>query len=164
MLVVFDIDGTLTRTAGIDARLFEQAFEAALGVPLHSTDWDDYEHVTDAGILGEAIARVLGRAAAQADLDAMQARFFALLDAHLDAHETLSVDGAPGIFASLRARGHRVALATGCWRGSAERKLSRARIAHDDVPFASCDDHVARVGIVRAALAKAAARDGERVV
>jgi len=164
MLVVFDIDGTLTRTAGIDAQLFEQAFHETLGARIPSTDWDDYEHVTDVGILAEAVEKALARAATAADLDAMQSRFLSLLDTHLGTRETLAVDGAGAIFASLRDRGHRIALATGCWRRSAERKLGRADIAHDGVPLASCDDHVARTGIVRAALAKAAARDGERVV
>lgn len=167
MLVIFDIDGTLTRTAGVDAQLFAQAFAEAFGAPIHSADWRDYVDVTDAGIVREAIPKAVRRDVTDADIAAMQGRFLPLLEsrlAELGGRTPIAVPGATDLFDALRTLGHRVALATGCWRRSAERKLAYAGVAYDAVPFASCDDHVSRIGIMRAAIAKAGAHTGERVV
>jgi hypothetical protein len=39
MLIIFDIDGALTRTSDVDAALYAQAFLDTLGVPLPALDW-----------------------------------------------------------------------------------------------------------------------------
>ena len=39
MLIIFDIDGALTRTSDVDAALYAQAFLDTFGVPLPALDW-----------------------------------------------------------------------------------------------------------------------------
>lgn len=46
-LVVFDVDGTLIQSTGVDDECFARAVEVAWGIPSISTQWNDYEHVTD---------------------------------------------------------------------------------------------------------------------
>ena len=48
MLIVFDIDGTLTRTSEVDAALYAQAFFDTFGIPLPTLDWTAYSHAKGA--------------------------------------------------------------------------------------------------------------------
>ncbi len=49
MLVLFDIDGTLTKSDEVDGDVFARAFRMVYGVPLPTTEWADYCAVTDQG-------------------------------------------------------------------------------------------------------------------
>src|SRR5687768_7051363 len=49
-LVLFDIDGTLTRTEDVDTRCYLCALGEALGTTDIDTDWAKYRDVTDSGI------------------------------------------------------------------------------------------------------------------
>ena len=71
MLVVFDIDGTLTRTCDLDAALYARAFVDTFGFPLPRLDWSAYHHATDRGIAEEALRRA-GRDVSTADLATMR--------------------------------------------------------------------------------------------
>ena len=59
-LVMFDIDGTLTRSCGIDSRCFVDALCEVLGIQSIDTDWSNYRHTTDSGIAQEIITKQLG--------------------------------------------------------------------------------------------------------
>ena len=158
-MIVFDVDGTLTRSTALDAALYAQAFAEVFAAPLPSTDWTRYANVTDRGIAEEAVAR-LGRAAG--GIAARERRVVALLGEALRGAPIAEVPGAGAMLRRLRADGHRLALATGCWTASARAKLAAARLDVADLPLVGCDDHAAREAIVAAA-ARAAA-PGERVV
>src|SRR5262245_4510532 len=71
--------------------------------------------------------------------------------------------GASAMLARLRADGHAVAFATGCWEASAHLKLSRSLIEVADCAVVACDDEPDRVAILRSAM-KRVALDGGRVV
>ena len=163
MIVVFDIDGTLTRSREADALAFASAFRATFGVPLPTTDWSAYRHATSAGILEEALVRVRGRSPTAEEGRAMQVAFRAELERALP-EAGLAVPGAATVLDRLRARGHAVAIATGAWRWEGERKLARAGIAHAGVAFASSDDHADRAVILRTALVLAGWRFGTPAV
>ena len=49
-LAVFDLDGTLTRTTGVDDECFVRAMSEELGVGGFCTDWAEYPHSTDQGL------------------------------------------------------------------------------------------------------------------
>jgi phosphoglycolate phosphatase-like HAD superfamily hydrolase len=53
-LVMFDIDGTLVDTAGIDSDLYAAAMRSVLGVEVDTT-YASYAHVTDSGVLEELL-------------------------------------------------------------------------------------------------------------
>ena len=63
--------------------------------------------------------------------------------------------GASALLHALQESGWRVAIATGCWAPSARRKLTAAGLP-GDLPLATSDDAVARVDILRIAIARAA--------
>ena len=47
ILVIFDVDGTLTRTNGLDEACFVRAIETEFGIMGISTDWSRYNRSTD---------------------------------------------------------------------------------------------------------------------
>jgi phosphoglycolate phosphatase-like HAD superfamily hydrolase len=66
------------------------------------------------------------------------------------------VPGANEVLRALPRAGWAVALATGAWRANFLAKTAAAGLRHRGLPVATGDDDVTRVGIVRAATAKAA--------
>jgi phosphoglycolate phosphatase-like HAD superfamily hydrolase len=114
MLVVFDIDGTLTRTYSLDEQLFARAFYELYEWDLDS-DWTRYRHATDQAIAEEGLSRYLDRSAVSAEIVPIHDRYMALLGVEL-AHDpqALQVPGAGAAMQRTIAAGHGVALATGC--------------------------------------------------
>jgi phosphoglycolate phosphatase-like HAD superfamily hydrolase len=157
-LVVFDVDGTLTRSTELDALALDRAFRASFGAPLPSTDWTDYPHATDSGIGAEAARRVLGRDASVTELERLETTFLALLASALDDSPDLAVPGAHRALRRLREQGYAIAIATGCWRASAELKLERAGLLDPTIPMATADDAVAREAILELAVRRAGGR------
>jgi len=161
MLVVFDVDGTLTRTAGTGADFvcYARALADVWGIRTTREECNEVRHVTDRGTAEELIARRLGRAIGPEDLLQLHARFMELLaDALPDDPGRLAVPGAAAMLDHLRAAGHGVAIATGAWEASARLKLARAGIPLDGIPLAACDDHLAREAIMEHAIACAGGR------
>ena len=123
--MVFDIDGTLTRTVDLDTEAYAAAFRRTFGAELPALDWASYRNATESGVATEAATVVLGRSPAPRELDAMRDEFNDLLReamAGLPPAE-LEMPGAGRLLQRLADEGHHVALATGCWRRSAEAKL-----------------------------------------
>jgi hypothetical protein len=59
-LAIFDIDGTLTDTNGVDDDCYRAAVAGALRIDPGSYDWTKAAHITDAGIF-QWVAGALGR-------------------------------------------------------------------------------------------------------
>ncbi|MEC7352706.1 MAG: hypothetical protein VYD99_06215, partial [Planctomycetota bacterium] len=59
LLTVFDIDGTLCRTSGIDDSCWIRTARELFGVEKLSTDWSDYPHSTDESIAATLLGDVL---------------------------------------------------------------------------------------------------------
>jgi len=165
VLVIFDVDGTLTRTNGLDAQLFARAFTDTFGEPLPTTDWTEYRAVSDRGIAEEAALRVLGRRATAAEIHAMRDRFLVMLEETLGRWSSpLEVPGASAILAALREEGRTVALATGCWEASARAKLAAARVDIRGLPLVACDDEPERERILSLAIELAGAAIGRDAI
>lgn len=152
-LVILDIDGTLTDTTQVDEHAIVGALQDVLGVSGLSTDWSDYEHSTDAGIVYEVIAKNVGSVPA-ALLGRVQDRFFEYMENFYTSSPDLfsAMPGAKQILRDLHDHGYAVAIATGSWRESALFKLRVAQIWHDNVNMATADDHVSRSSIIRKAI------------
>jgi len=144
VLVIFDVDGTLTRTSDIDASLYAQAFFDTFGFPLPTLDWTAYRYATDRGIAEEALRRA-GHGRANRSLDDMRRRFIEMLDEALPPDATHQVAGAGTMFDRLRQDGHAIAIATGCWENSARLKLTRSLIEIGECPLVACDEEPDRV-------------------
>jgi phosphoglycolate phosphatase-like HAD superfamily hydrolase len=162
-LIVFDVDGTLTRTTRVDALCYVRAVSEQFAVDV-DTHWSAYRHSTDAGILSEILERH-GMAQTPEAVAAVRERFRALLAAAIGADPACcrEVPGAAALIQYLRQLPHLgVAIATGSWEMSARLKLHHANIAIDHLPFASSDDAPSREEILRIACARAAVRSGTR--
>ena len=107
-LVIFDIDGTLTRTMELDTELFFEAVRQVLGFEGVSTDWSTYRNVTDIGVTAELIERYAasnrGQTADPCEIEDVRRRFVALLSEAIARDPELChpVAGAAEILAALR--------------------------------------------------------------
>lgn len=152
-LLVFDVDGTLTRTNGIDGRCYARALAEWLGAPV-DTEWSRYRLVTDPGIAAEAFERRHGRVPGAEEMAALRERFLSLLRA--TEEPVREVPGAAALLRELRGRADvATAIATGAWSDSAIWKLRRAGIAADGLAIATGDDALSREEILRIAMQRA---------
>ncbi|MBL8990469.1 MAG: haloacid dehalogenase-like hydrolase, partial [Phycisphaerae bacterium] len=140
-LVVFDLDGTLLQTTGVDDACFVRAMDDALGIRGFVTDWSDYAHATDTGLVAEIVRRSLGRDAGADDLHAVHESFTTLLrgQAVERPDRFTPVPGAGAMLErvrTLRGSGWSAGLATGAWRASAAIKVAAARLDVADLPAA----------------------------
>jgi phosphoglycolate phosphatase-like HAD superfamily hydrolase len=156
-LAVFDLDGTLLQTSGVDDECYAQAVEELFGIRGMSTDWGAYSDSTDAGILDDLLRLHRGRAMSDADRLAQQARFVELLAAQALAapHRFAQTAGAATMLGSLPAMGWTHALATGGWKRSALLKLEVAGLDLNGAAAAFADDDRSREGIILKAVERA---------
>lgn len=155
-LVLFDIDGTLLRTAGAGREALDEAFAAVCGWP------DATAGVHIAGSTDERILRdVALRFAApweQVDAAAIRAAYLASLARRVAEPGRASLcPGVRELLAALAARPDvAVALLTGNWEAGAKIKLGAVGLAFDWGVYA--DDAVERDDLVPVARARAEAR------
>lgn len=151
--VIFDIDGTLLQSDVNDDALYLAAVHDVLGnVKLRPT-WSMYTQFTASGILAE----ILNDNAIAITMDTVSAvrdRFAAHVHRHVADHGSFAeIPGAKTFVESLNLSStHRVAYATGGWRGSALLKLSVSGFPIAGVPLATSDDHFERQEIMLHAL------------
>lgn len=169
-LAIFDIDGTLTQTSGVDDECWIRAVGLAWDIHGISTDWAAYRHSTDEGIAAEVMEVHGGRHATREDLDALRDCFAALVEteARERPERFTATPGASEILRLLPARGWTPAIATGGWQRTALVKLRTAAVEVRDIPGAFADDAWPREQIVRLAadraMAAAAGPSVERIV
>lgn len=160
-LIMFDIDGTLTRSDDVDADCFARAAMEVLNLPRIDREWSHYRHVTDSGIATELIESHFGRLPNPGELECIRNRFVRLLHEALCANPALCrpIPGASSVLAALSARGDMtLALATGGWEQSARLKLRAAGVQVEGIVLASADDSFQREQIMSIAQARALQR------
>lgn len=168
-LAIFDIDGTLTDTNGVDDEAYCTAVASAIGVAPDVIDWSGALHVTDAEIFRHLCA-MLGRGEPSVELmSGARAQFVQGLTTMLSdtPHRFAEIRGARAMLERLPNEGWCVALATGGWGPSARLKLRAASLEVDDALLACADDGITRADIVQLARQRAEAfygRSFDRVV
>jgi phosphoglycolate phosphatase-like HAD superfamily hydrolase len=157
-LVIFDIDGTLTESVAVDEVCFVQTFRDVLGIERINTNWLEYNFQTDSGLALEICRNHLGRDSGGAEINRLKSRFAELLcDAVEGRGQPIGeVSGAAALLHWLGAHPRwRVAIATGGWSVSARFKLASAGLPVDAFSWASADDALDRVDILRTAIGRA---------
>ncbi len=157
-LVIFDIDGTLTQTSAIDEVCFRAAYAELLELPDISAELETCPHVSDTGITRHIYHTRLARAPHDHEEAAICARVVELLHEHhqRDVAHFAEVSGAVAMLEQLAdKRDWAIAVATGCWRASAELKLRAANILLHEKPAGFAEDGPARETIVSAAIERA---------
>ena len=150
-LAIFDIDGILTETNAVDEICFVQAFADAHAITEINTNWTEYEYVTDSGIMFQIFDERFGRPPDEDELMNFKSCLVNLLEAQREKNSSLFVEisGASRTLTGLnRETEWAVALATGCWRDSADLKLKAAGIPTEHFPaaFAEHGADVAKLG------------------
>jgi phosphoglycolate phosphatase-like HAD superfamily hydrolase len=163
ILPIFDVDGTLTHTTGVDDESFVHAVEQVLGCTVLDRDWANYTHSTDQGLTHEIAQRSLGRTPTHDEFERVRTRFFENLREKIGASPS-RCRAAPGVVALLAAlrggrRGEgagdggasaehapRFSIASGAWPGSAKIKLDAAGLNVHDVPSCFSTSHPAPDG------------------
>lgn len=129
-LVIFDVDGTLTATTGVDDECLALAWSEVFGIPADEidTDWTHYEHSTDRGLTLQVCRRALRRDPTGDEFGRVQRAFFGgLRERSRGAPQMFQpVPGAAGLLAHLREGGWAVGIASGAWEESARIKLDAA--------------------------------------
>jgi beta-phosphoglucomutase-like phosphatase (HAD superfamily) len=157
-LAIFDIDGTQTESVAVDEVCFVQAFQYVLGIEGINTNWLQYNFQTDSGLALEICRHRLGRDPDSAEINRLQSRFAELLCAAVEeaGQPIRQIPGAAPFLHWLRAHARwHVAIATGGWAVSALFKLASAGLPVDGLPWASADDALDRVDILRMAIQRA---------
>jgi phosphoglycolate phosphatase-like HAD superfamily hydrolase len=155
-LVMFDIDGTLVDSTGFDSALYVEAVQHVLKVEIDS-DWNNYEHVSDSGIL-EEVARRSGLGEIEALTARVQQHFVGLVSNHLRRlpGTVREIAGAKRLVERLlEVPNVRVGVATGGWQPTALLKLAHVGIDVARLGFASSSDARARTDIMRLAAQRA---------
>ena len=158
-IILFDIDGTLTVTSEIDNFCYASAFRRVFSLDLPTTDWSAYEHVTDHGILEEAVPALRGTRPEGRELDQFGEAYHELLVAAQRESPGAfhAVPGAVEMAVGLaRNAKYGIALATGGLKRNALFKLACAGIDVTGIPAAFADDGLSRADIVRTAISRCA--------
>ena len=170
-LVIFDLDGTLTKTSAVDEICFVQAFADTLNIHRLSTNWLDYDHATDSAVTTQAFLKHFGREPQSTEISKVVERFLELLSRHhrLDSTLFAEIPGATAFLIGLQQNSEwGMALATGGWKRSADFKIRAAGLPLDKLPAAFAEDGLSREAIVQAAIDRASAwyrcREFERIV
>jgi phosphoglycolate phosphatase-like HAD superfamily hydrolase len=157
-LVVFDLDGTLTDTSVVDNQCFIQALHSALNIERINTNWSEYRHITDSGVMAAAFKANYGRDPEPAEVSRFIECFFSLLTEALGMNSVCEIPGAGAFLNHLRRRSEwHVAIATGGWECSARFKMTAAGLNADSIPAAFAEHGPARETIAETAISKACA-------
>lgn len=154
-LVIFDVDGTLTDTNGVDDDCFLQAFEDALGITDISDDWENYPHTTDSAIALHVFQTKFERAPQAEEIQKHKTRFLELLQMRslVNPAQFVEIAGAGAMLKRLRReKDWATAIATGSRRDAVRLKMNAAKIGGDDLPIASADDGLSREEILQIAV------------
>ena len=151
---MFDVDGTLIESYDFDENCYIDAIFEVLGHHIDS-DWEQYEHTSDAGILNQHIQKkgllndkyIIHRKVKNA--------FVKNIGHYLSQNTIKPIRGASEFLDQLRNIDNvTVSIATGGWRETALLKLEAAGLDVRGFPIASSDDHFSRTEIMKIALQK----------
>jgi len=156
-IILFDIDGTLTDTMGVDTRCFLQAFVDVCGFSDVDSDWSVYKNTTDTGIFQEVFESRRGRAPTASETVEFRDHLVSLFRSAALQSPFAPIRGAPELLARLKELSeYAVGLATGSWSDAARVKMASAGFCYDEYPEASADDAPDRETIVQIAATRTA--------
>lgn len=155
MHLMFDVDDTLVQSTGFDDRYFLESVKQVLGFDAPS-NWENYPHVTDRGILLTLIER-FGLSCTLSELEnKVKPLFVDKIKTHLAKHPVKEVDGAVAFLNWLKTQSHTtLSIATGGWGETALAKLHSAGFDLVGVQMASSNDHYDRIEIMKIAASRA---------
>jgi len=155
ILVVFDVDGTLTNTTAIDYTCWLEAFNICFATSIDSIEWSKYPEFTDLALLHAIHEEHLGQPVSEVGIMLFRKQFILRFNAAMRSNmsDFSAVEGAPAFVNRLRnTPGIDIAIATGGFSDSARLKLDLAGVGTDGLAFAASDRWTTRVEIVMDAI------------
>lgn len=141
MLAIFDIDGTLIRSTHIDDECFSIAMDRVLGIRGFDTDWANYTHSTDDGLILEIAERYGRFTPSPRQIDDAKAEFFAQLRRAVAAaiagatSPCTQIDGVARMLDAVRSRvGWGIGISSGTSPEAAAIKLGAAGLSLEGLP------------------------------
>lgn len=155
--IIFDVDGTLTRTNELDMQCYLRAVDPWLDLEDLELSWEHFEYVTAAGATRELIERQIGPDSVGEISRQIREAFSKEVRRAVEAGAEIEpVEGAAETLEELRRADEIAAgIATGDWRDSSEFKLQQAGLEADELAYACSDDAFARADVIRTALERA---------
>jgi len=150
--ILFDVDGTLVLTGKADGPCFGEAYETVFNETPQSTSWDDYAHVTDWGILDEALGAARGRSSTLAERTAFEREYREAWRRRntRDPSSCIEVPGAAMLVKTITTNDRTVCgVATGGTRLAAQHKLQTVGIDTSSLRGAFANGAITRASIVR---------------
>ncbi|MEM9324300.1 MAG: HAD hydrolase-like protein [Bacteroidota bacterium] len=162
-LIVFDIDGTIVDSVGVDDECFIQTFLDLCDIDLSGIDWNTFEHVTDRGLTNEIFRTHFKRAPTEVEVARLKTYFYKLLRAR--AHAMTEIKGALHTLSTLMDRSDcTIAFATGGWKETALLKLDAIGFKLGEIPLLSSNEHFDRSKITSLAIEASHAKIGRNTI
>jgi phosphoglycolate phosphatase-like HAD superfamily hydrolase len=158
-LAIFDIDGTLTRTNYADKACYLRTIQSLIHPEIGDYEEESFTHFTDSCMVRELWLRWRKKEATADEIATFQSVYFAhLRDIYAESRQHFApLPAAEDILLRLQAEGWAIALATGCWRESANMKLQFAGVkVPENAPFSTASDGYSRQDIMQNAIRWAA--------
>lgn len=152
-LVIFDIDGTLTRTNRVDGECYVRAVRECIQPNFEAFEPEAYRHFTDSNIVLELFELHRGKSPSPREQALFKQLYLKHLCGafHLQPQAFAPVPGSEELLHALPPE-WQPALATGCWQESAWLKLAFAGVAAEGLPAGTASDAISRADILLKAI------------
>ena len=156
ILVIFDIDGTLTNTKVADDLCFIDSVRECWNIDLGEVDWTTYVNVTDAGLATDIYKNKFNKVISEKKYNQLKNLFTKKIIScgHENPDLFLEVKGAKSFIKELQYQEIKIAIATGGWKATAAYKLEKIGIELKKFPHATSDDHHERKMILGLSIEK----------
>ncbi len=157
-LIVFDIDGTLLNSTGVDDECYQKALLETYGIVTVDFNWEQYSDVTDQGVTEDILAEHFSRKATKEEVLKVERKMGELVHLERSMHP-FKFEPAPGIhnliYELMKSSDTMFCLATGAWKDSALAKLSALDVDLGGIPWAHAGPLRKRSDIVKLAVSRA---------
>lgn len=165
-LVLFDIDGTLLYSNGLDSNSFAQSYQEQYGIHFPKMDWKRFPHISDHTIFETIIKEDFGRLPEEGEVDRFQDYYVNMIAEKRKAapDQYMEVPGAKRAMDELIAHpDYCVGIATGGWQRPATIKLQHLGFDTSTLFDSYADNKETREEILQEAIDKAKAEHGESI-
>jgi beta-phosphoglucomutase-like phosphatase (HAD superfamily) len=155
LLLILDIDGTLTDTVSIHHAFFLAAL-SEFDISNIDTNWGGYTHHTDSWILAEIFKRAFDRSPSLHEVKTVEDVMATCFEGLIETTSIQEIVGAKAFIRAVQASSQiAYAFATGSFRAPAKRKLESLNISYPSELLVTASEFDTREEIVRQAIARA---------